>query len=149
MAGNFQLKPPSRKWKSKDRDSIQSLRDITERQQADEERKQLLSREQAAREEAEAANLAKDDFLATVSHELRTPLNPILGWSTLLRTHSLDDATSVRALESIERNAKVQAQLVEDILDLSRIIAGKMSLEFRPLELEQIINAAMDTARAA
>jgi len=125
------------------------LRDITERQQADEERKQLLSREQAAREEAEAANLAKDDFLATVSHELRTPLNPILGWSTLLRTHSLDDATSVRALESIERNAKVQAQLVEDILDLSRIIAGKMSLEFRPLELEQIINAAIDTARPA
>ena len=103
----------------------------------------------AAREEAEAANLAKDDFLATVSHELRTPLNPILGWSTLLRTHSLDDATSVRALESIERNAKVQAQLVEDILDLSRIIAGKMSLEFRPLELEQIINAAIDTARPA
>src|SRR5207249_423833 len=125
------------------------LRDITERQQADEERKQLLAREQAAREEAEAANRAKDDFLATVSHELSTPLDPILGWSTLLRSHRLDDVTSVRALESIERNAKVQAQLIEDILDVSRIIVGKMSLEFRPLDLAQIINAAIDTARPA
>ena len=125
------------------------LRDITERRHVEEERKRLLTREQAARQEAEAANRAKDDFLATVSHELRTPLNSILGWSTLLRNHGLDDATSVRALESIERNAKVQAQLIEDILDVSRIIVGKMSLESRPLDLEQIINAAIDTARPA
>ena len=126
-----------------------NVRDITERRHVEEDRKQLLAREQAARQEAEAANRAKDDFLATVSHELRTPLSPILGWSTLLRNQSLDDATSVRALESIERNAKVQAQLIEDILDVSRIIVGKMSLETRPLELEQIINAAIDTARPA
>jgi signal transduction histidine kinase len=126
-----------------------NIRDITERKQAEEERKQLLAREQAAREEAEAANRAKDDFLATVSHELRTPLSPILGWSTLLRTQRLDDATSVRALESIERNAKMLAQLIEDILDVSRIIVGKMSLEFRPLDLAQIINTAIDTARPA
>ena len=105
-----------------------SIRDITERRQAEEERKQLLAREQAARKEAEAANRAKDDFLATVSHELRTPLTSILGWATLLRTQNLDDATSVRAVESIERNAKVQAKLIEDILDVSRIIVGKMSL---------------------
>jgi len=122
-----------------------NVRDITERRHVEEDRKQLLAREQAARQEAEAANRAKDDFLATVSHELRTPLSPILGWSTLLRNQSLDDATSLRALESIERNAKVQAQLIEDILDVSRIIVGKMSLETRPLELEQIINA-IDTA---
>src|SRR5439155_8983212 len=123
-----------------DRQVIQcNIRDITERRQVEEERKELLAREQAARQEAEAANRAKDDFLATVSHELRTPLNPILGWSTLLRNQSLDDATSVRALESIERNAKVQAQLIEDILDVSRIIAGKMSLESCPLELAEII----------
>jgi len=126
-----------------------NIRDITERRHVEEERKRLLTREQAARQEAEAANRAKDDFLATVSHELRTPLNSILGWSTLLRNHGLDDATSVRALESIERNAKVQAQLIEDILDVSRIIVGKMSLESRPLDLEQIINAAIDTARPA
>src|SRR2546427_8095903 len=126
-----------------------NVRDITERRHVEEDRKQLLARGQSARQEAEAANRAKDDFLATVSHELRTPLSPILGWSTLLRNQSLDDATSVRALESIERNAKVQAQLIEDILDVSRIIVGKMSLETRPLELEQIINAAIDTARPA
>src|SRR5207244_2531042 len=98
---------------------------------------------------AEAANRANDNFLAPGSHERRTPLNPILGWSMALRNQKLDDATSVRALESIERNAKVQAQLIEDILDVSRIIVGKMSLEFSPLELEQIVNVAIDTVRPA
>jgi len=126
-----------------------SIRDITERKLAEEEHKQLLAREQAAREEAEAANRAKDDFLATVSHELRTPLNPILGWAMLLRTRSLDDATSVRALESIERNAKVQAQLIEDILDVSRVITGKLGLDVRPVDLTQVIDAAIDTVRPA
>ena len=116
-----------------------NIRDITERKQADEERKQLMAREQAAREEAEAAGRTKDEFLATVSHELRTPLNPILGWSALLRTHSLDEAVSIRALESIERNAKVQAQLIEDILDVSRVITGKLSLDVRPVDLAQVI----------
>jgi signal transduction histidine kinase/AmiR/NasT family two-component response regulator len=109
----------------------------------------LLTQEQAWRNEAEAANRSKDEFLATVSHELRTPLNAILGWSTLLRSRRLDDATRVRAVESIERNAKVQAHLIEDILDISRIIAGKMSFEPGPVQLEQIINAALDTVRTA
>ncbi len=126
-----------------------NIRDITERKQADEERKQLMAREQAAREEAEAAGRTKDEFLATVSHELRTPLNPILGWSALLRTHSLDEAVSIRALESIERNAKVQAQLIEDILDVSRVITGKLSLDVRPVDLAQVIHAAIDTVRPA
>jgi signal transduction histidine kinase/AmiR/NasT family two-component response regulator len=109
----------------------------------------LLTQEQAWRNEAEAANRSKDEFLATVSHELRTPLNAILGWSALLRSRRLDDATRVRAVESIERNAKVQAHLIEDILDISRIIAGKMSFEPGPVQLEQIINAALDTVRTA
>jgi two-component system CheB/CheR fusion protein len=126
-----------------------NVRDITTRKQAEEDRRQLLAREQAARQEAEAANRAKDDFLATVSHELRTPLSAILGWSRLLCTQKPDGATAVRGLESIERNAMVQAQLIEDILDVSRIVAGKMSLESRPIDLAQIINAAIDTARPA
>jgi signal transduction histidine kinase/AmiR/NasT family two-component response regulator len=109
----------------------------------------LLTQEQVWRNEAEAANRSKDEFLATVSHELRTPLNAILGWSTLLRNRSLDDATSVRAVESIERNAKAQAHLIEDILDVSRIITGKMSFEPGPVALEQTINAALDTVRTA
>jgi two-component system CheB/CheR fusion protein len=125
------------------------LRDITERRHAEEDRKQLLTREQAARQEAEAANRAKDDFLATVSHELRTPLNPILGWCSMLRTHNLDDLTFVRALESIERNARVQAQLIEDILDVSRVITGKLALDVRPLDLTQVIDAAIDVVRPA
>ena len=125
------------------------LRDITERRQAEEERKQLLAREQAARQEAEAANRAKDEFLTTVSHELRTPLNAILGWSTLLRTEKLEDAIAVRALEIIERNAKAQAQLIEDILDVSRVITGKLRLDVRPVDLAPVIDAAIDTVRPA
>ena len=79
-----------------------------------------------------------------ISHEIRSPLNAILGWSQMLRQGALDKTATTNALESIERNAKVQAQLIEDILDVSRIIVGKMSLESRPLELAQIINAAID-----
>jgi two-component system CheB/CheR fusion protein len=124
-------------------------RDITARKQAEEERERLLGLERAARSEAEAANRAKDDFLATVSHELRTPLNAMLGWSTLLRTRTPDAATSARGLQSIERNARLQAQLIEDILDISRVIAGKTRLEFRALDLTQIIDAAIDTVRPA
>jgi PAS domain S-box-containing protein len=118
--------------------------DITVRKRAEEERLQLLGREQAARAEAEAANRLKDEFLATVSHELRTPLNAMLGWARLLRAGTLDQATTDRALQAIERNAKSQSQLIEDLLDVSRIISGKLLLDFRPLELVTIIKAAIE-----
>ncbi len=108
----------------------------------------LFAREQAARAEAETANRAKDEFLATLSHELRTPLNAILGWAQLLRAHR-DPATVERALETIERNAKLQAQLVEDLLDLSRIVAGKVRLDTRPVNVPAVVEAAVDSVRPA
>src|SRR4030095_9588327 len=85
----------------------------------------------------------------TVSHELRTPLNAILGWAHMLRTNRLDQVTQTRALETIERNAKSQAQLIEDILDVSRIVAGKLHLEVRPVDLATLVDAAMDAVRPA
>jgi PAS domain S-box-containing protein len=121
--------------------------DITERKQAEEERNQLLVREQAARAEAEAANRIKDEFLAVLSHELRTPLNPILGWSKLLRTRKLDEATTARALETIERNAQLQTQLIEDLLDVSRILRGKLSLNVCAVDLATTIEAAIETVQ--
>jgi signal transduction histidine kinase/ActR/RegA family two-component response regulator len=105
--------------------------------------------EQEARSEIEAANRLKDEFLATVSHELRTPLNAILGWARLIRTGKLDDDTFERALDTIERNAKSQAQLVEDLLDVSRIISGKLRLDIRPVDLTMVIEAAIDAVRPA
>ncbi len=108
-----------------------------------------LIREQIARSEAESANRMKDEFLATVSHELRTPLNAIIGWSHMLRTGRLDEETTVRAVETIERNAKSQAQLVEDILDVSRVITGKLRLNMGPVDVASIINAAIDSVQLA
>jgi signal transduction histidine kinase/ActR/RegA family two-component response regulator len=105
--------------------------------------------EQQARSDAEKANRLKDEFLATVSHELRTPLNAILGWSRMLRMGKLDQETFARGLETIDRNAKSQAQLVEDLLDTSRIISGKLRLDVRPVELVTVIEAAMDSVRPA
>jgi PAS domain S-box-containing protein len=125
------------------------LSDITERKHAEQERAQLLLREQAARREAEAANRAKDTFLATVSHEVRTPLNAIMGWARLLRNGKLDTATGARAIESIERNATVQSQLIDDLLDISRIVTGKLNLEVGPVELGPIILAAIESIRPA
>ncbi len=125
------------------------LVDITERKQAEKEREQLLESEQAARTAAEAANRMKDEFLATLSHELRTPLNGMLGWITLLRNRQFDQTTSSRALETIERNTRTLAQLIEDVLDVSRIITGKLHLQARPVELGRVIIAAIDTARPA
>jgi signal transduction histidine kinase/ActR/RegA family two-component response regulator len=113
------------------------------------ERERLLAREQAARAEAEAANRMKDEFLATVSHELRTPLNAIIGWSHMLRTESFDEATVARALATIERNAQSQAQLIEDILDVSRVVAGKLRLNVGPVDLAPVINAAVDSVQLA
>ena len=109
--------------------------EIAERKQAEEERAQLLISEQAARAEAEQANRTKDEFLATLSHELRTPLSAILGWSHLLRTEKLDQLQVSRAFETIERNARAQAQLIDDLLDVSRIITGKLELRLSPVDL--------------
>jgi PAS domain S-box-containing protein len=124
-----------------------NIRDITERKQEEKEFEQLMIREQAARAEAEAANHLKDEFLATVSHELRTPLTAILGWCTMLRTETLDEPTSARALKIVDRNATALAQLIEDLLDLSRILNGKFHLEVGPTGLTEIINATIESLR--
>jgi signal transduction histidine kinase/ActR/RegA family two-component response regulator len=113
------------------------------------ERETLLVREHAARAEAETANRMKDEFLATVSHELRTPLNAIIGWSHMLRHDHLNEATMARAFETIERNAKSQAQLIEDILDVSRVITGKLLLNIGPVDMSAVINAAIDCVQLA
>lgn len=125
------------------------IRDITEQKQAEQEREQLLKREQAARTEAETANRIKDEFLATLSHELRTPLNAMLGWTQLLRSRKFDEATTARALETIDRNSRSLAQLIEDVLDVSRIIRGKLRLNMRQVELVPVVEAAIDTVRPA
>ncbi|HIK16840.1 MAG TPA: PAS domain-containing protein [Leptolyngbyaceae cyanobacterium M33_DOE_097] len=127
--------------------SIGVLFDISDRKRAETEREQLLQREQAAREQAEAANRIKDEFLAVLSHELRTPLNPILGWAKILRTRQLEASAAERALETIERNAKLQAQLIEDLLDVSRILQGKVRLNACPVNLVATIEAALETVR--
>jgi PAS domain S-box-containing protein len=98
-------------------------------------------------QQTQEANRAKDEFLATVSHELRTPLNAILGWARMLSTGKLDEPTYARALETIERNAKAQARLIEDILDVSRIIMGKLRLNFQPVELAPVVESVLDAAR--
>jgi signal transduction histidine kinase len=112
-------------------------------------RTELLRLERDAREGAEAANRLKDEFLATLSHELRTPLNAILGWIYILRSGRLDAAASARAVETIERNARAQAQLVNDLLDVSRIISGKMLLDLRPTEVGPAIESAIQSVRPA
>jgi PAS domain S-box-containing protein len=111
------------------------------------ERDRALAQERVARTEAEAANRIKDEFLAMLSHELRTPLNPILGWISLLRSRSLDATTQTRAFETIERNAKIQADLIEDLLDVSRILRGKLILDIHTVNLASVINAALETVQ--
>ncbi|MEH2088034.1 PAS domain S-box protein [Nostoc sp.] len=113
------------------------------------ERAQLMASLQRRKEELIQANRIKDEFLAVLSHELRTPLNPILGWSKLLQTKKYDEATTTRALETIERNAKLQTQLIEDLLDVSRILQGKLSLNIASVNLETAIAAAIETVRLA
>ncbi|HZS04030.1 MAG TPA: ATP-binding protein [Blastocatellia bacterium] len=127
---------------------LASLRDITERKRAEEERA-LLIREQAARRQAEEASRLKDEFFATVSHELRTPLNAMLGWAKLLRAGNLDEETVARAAETIERSAKSQAQIIEDLLDASRIVSGKLRLEVHPFDLATVIRATAEAMRPA
>ena len=125
------------------------VRDLTARVHAEREREELLTREARARREAESANRAKDEFLATLSHELRTPLNAIVGWTRMLLDGSLDPRSSRHALEVIDRNAQLQAQLVADILDVSRIITGGLRLDMRPVDLGSVIGAALDAVRPA
>jgi PAS domain S-box-containing protein len=128
---------------------IGSVIDITERKQAEEAREQLLQREQAARSEAEEANRLKDEFLAIVSHELRTPLAAMLGWVQLLRSGQLPLEKRGSALEIIERNARAQSQLIEDLLDVSRILSGKLHLELELLEVGSVVEQALETVRPA
>jgi PAS domain S-box-containing protein len=132
------------------------IQDITERKRAqaallanEQEREALLRAEQRARLQAEEANRLKDEFLATVSHELRTPLNAITGWTAVARMHPGDGPAVQRALEIIERNARAQKQLIEDLLDVSRIITGKLRLELGPVDVRRVAEAALDTAAAA
>jgi len=125
------------------------LQDITHRKQIEAERQQLLIREQTARAEAEASNRLKDQFLAILSHELRTPLTAILGWAEMLGSGTLDEARAAVALETIKRNANVQMQLIQDLLDTSRIIRGELSLNFNPVNLAEVTTAAIEVVQPA
>ncbi len=123
--------------------------DISARKRREEERKRLLASEQAARSAAETANRLKDEFLAVLSHELRTPMNAILGWTHLLRTRQFEPAATERALETIERNSKSLSQLIEDVLDVSKVVRGKLHLNISPVELDSVIEAAIETVQPA
>ena len=112
-------------------------------------RRRALAALEIAVRDAQAANLAKDEFLATLSHELRTPLHAMLGWARLLRTGTLDEATRERALETLERNTRLQAQLIDDLLDVSRIVTGKLRIEVRPVTPTSVIAAAREAVRPA
>lgn len=138
-------------------------RDITERrltekalrkakeaaESANAERLILLDAERAARSEAERASRMKDEFLATLSHELRTPLNSILGWASLLRSGHLQGAELHQAIDTIDRNARVQAQIIDDLLDMSRIISGKVRLNIQPVDLVSVLHESVETVRSA
>ena len=124
-------------------------RDVSDRKRAEAERTKLLQTVQQAREEAEELNRSKDQFLAVLSHELRTPLNAIFGWARMLQSAAMDEATSRRAIDAILRNATAQVQLVEDLLDVSRIITGKMRLDVQWLDLKSVIESALDAVQPA
>ena len=123
--------------------------DISDRKHAAVERESAYQREHAARTQAEEATRLKDEFLANLSHELRTPMNAIIGWTHLLKTGRLDEAQRQRAMESIDRGARSQAKLIEDLLDVSRIVSGKLSLTLTPVDLPAVLNAALDSQRPA
>jgi PAS domain S-box-containing protein len=128
---------------------VRTLKDITDRKGAEARVAELLIRERAARVEAEQVNRLKDEFLATLSHELRTPLNAIVGWAHVLRGGDVNEEDQHRAVETIVRNAQLQSQLISDILDVSRIIAGKLRLELQPADLTQVIEQALETVAPA
>ena len=123
------------------------IRDITERKLGEEERERFLLQEREAREEAERANRLKDEFLATISHELRTPLTAILGWASMLNHGLVSTQQTHHALQVIEKSAKSQARLVDDVLDTARIITGKLKLDANPVEIEPVLQAALDVIR--
>ncbi len=137
--------------------SIQEIRDVAdalaiaadERAGSEAQREELLRREQQARAAAEAANRAKDEFLAVLSHELRTPLNAVYGWARLLQAGQVRDEQAERALDAIVRNANAQVQLIDDLLDVSRVVSGKMRLDIRPVDLRTVIEGALDAVRPA
>lgn len=122
-------------------------RDITDRKQAEAEREKLLESERAARSEIERTSRLKDEFLLTLSHELRTPLNAILGWSQILREGTIDAAKMAHGLNTIERNVRVQAQLIDDLLDMSLIISAKIRLNVQRIDLGSVVEAAVETVR--
>ena len=126
-----------------------SIEDITERKLFETERSQLLTQEQSARQEAETANRAKDEFLSNLSHELRNPLNTMLGWAQILRRRQLNEPAVSRALEVIERSARAQSQLIEDMLDLSRITSGKLHLNAHLLDLVSVVAPAIESVQLA
>jgi PAS domain S-box-containing protein len=121
------------------------LEDISGRKRFERERAELLMRERDARREAESANRLKDEFLATLSHELRTPLNAIMGWASMLKQNAVDDEGRERALDIIERNAKSQQQLINDILDVSKIIRGQLRLEMQPVNVVDSLKAVIES----
>ncbi len=129
--------------------TITIIDDVTERIAREEQLVRLLGREKAARKEAEAANRSKDEFLATVSHELRTPLNAIAGWVQIMRSKKLNPESYAHGLEIIDRNVKVQTKIIEDILDVSRIISGKLNVTVVPVNLVPVIESALDAMRLA
>jgi PAS domain S-box-containing protein len=124
-------------------------RDVTDRKAAEEERERLLKSEKQARADAEDANRLKDEFLAAVSHELRSPLNAITGWASLLQTGRLNEEQSQRAIATIQRNAQMQNQMIADLLDVSRIVSGRMRLDIRPFHMIDVIEAAIEVIRPA
>ncbi|HEY9880837.1 MAG TPA: PAS domain S-box protein [Leptolyngbyaceae cyanobacterium] len=128
-------------------EAVAFIIDLTEQKQAEAERDRLLALEKKARTEAERANRIKDEFLAVLSHELRSPLNPILGWATLLKRRQVDAVTLERALDTIERNIKLQLQLIDDLLDVSRILRGKLSINMEAVDLRTAMLGALETVR--
>jgi PAS domain S-box-containing protein len=130
-------------------DTVVFILDLSNRKQAEREREKLLVQEQAARAEAERANQIKDEFLAILSHELRSPLNPILGWTKLLQARKFDETRTAEALATIERNARLQTQLIDDLLDVAKILRGKLSLNLTSVNLSFVVEAATETVRTA
>ncbi len=128
---------------------IRTFRDITQRRAAEQERRALLLREQTARAAADSANRAKDDFLATLSHELRTPAAAMIGWADLLKGGRLDSERTQKAIAALERSARTQAAVLNDLLDVSRVVRGVMRLDVRRTSLPDVISQAIDTIEPA
>jgi signal transduction histidine kinase len=154
MPGAMQLQTPTQLQREVEQRTEELARandrlreEILSRQRAEHERARLLESEQAARAESDRANRSKDEFLAMLSHELRTPLSPILSWAQILRSEAQGDEHVSRGAAIIERNARTQVQLISDLLDMSRITAGKLRLDVQPVDLPQVVDAALETVR--